>query len=104
MDKLMLQDESASSNPLNFSRHAQARMCQRGLTKTDVEFVRKVGEWVDDGYVMTNSAVDQRIHELRHEMNRIEKLRGVALIEGANIVITVYRADHRRICRLRGKQ
>lgn len=85
---------------LEMTKHAAARIRQRGLTERDVSLIRASGESVDDGFLMTNRAIDLQVQVLRREITRIEKLRGVAVIEGAGKVITVYRADKRRVRRL----
>lgn len=103
MNKLQREHGNESCSAVRFSRHAAARIRQRGLTESDVDLIRKTGEFVDDGYVMTNRAVERRLHELQREINRIERLRGVALIEGETQVITVYRADSERIRKLFAK-
>ena len=82
------------------TRHAAARIRQRGLTDSDLKLIRAVGEPVEDGFVMTNRAIDLQIQKIRSEVTRIERLRGVALIECADTVITVYRADKKRVRRL----
>lgn len=103
MNKFQLEHSNESCSAIRFSKHAAARIRQRGLTESDVELIRKTGESVEDGYVMSNRAVEQRMHELQREINRIERLRGVALIEGETQVITVYRADSARIRQLFAK-
>lgn len=85
---------------LEMSKHAAARIRQRGLTERDINLIRGSGESVDDGFLMTNRAIDLRVQALRREITRIEKLRGVAVIESADKVITVYRADRKRVRRL----
>jgi hypothetical protein len=103
MDQLHRVISYETRSTARLSRHAAARIRQRGLTESDVELIRKTGESVEDGYVMSNRAVEQRLHELQREINRIERLRGVALIEGESQVITVYRADSARIRKLFAK-
>jgi hypothetical protein len=103
MNRLQREHSNDRRSAVRFSQHAAARIRQRGLTERDVELIRKAGELVDDGYVMTNRAVEQRLHELREEMSRIERLRGAALIERGSVVITVYRADSARIRKLCSK-
>lgn len=85
---------------VKITRHANARIRQRGLTERDVSLIRAVGETVDDGFLMTNRAIDLRVQALRREIVRIERLRGVAVIEGGNKIVTVYRADRKRVRRL----
>jgi len=84
----------------DLSKHAAARIRQRGITERDVNLIRAVGESVEDGVLMTNRAIDLQVQALRREMIRLERLRGIALIECDNKIITVYRADKKRMHRL----
>lgn len=83
------------------SRHAEARIRQRGIPPGAVELLWQFGEPVDDGYVLTDHAIEEACRRLRAQMTQLGKLRGVALIESDSIVVTVFRADSKRIRRLR---
>lgn len=85
---------------VDMTRHANARIRQRGLTEHDVNLIRAVGETVEDGFLMTNRAIDLQVQALRRQIARMERLRGVAVIEDGNTIITVYRADRKRVRRL----
>ena len=89
----------SSGNTL--SVHAQARLQQRSIKFGDLEIVRAFGEVVSDGYLMSDKAIENCKHKLRSQIQQLERLRGVALIESAGCVITVYRIDKRRLKRLR---
>ena len=88
------------------SQHARARCRQRGLTAEDVALVMEFGESVDDGYVMTRKVLQSAQTEL-HMQNRkrqiqlLDHLKGIAVIEAGHQIITAYRADKKRIRRLR---
>lgn len=83
------------------SAHAQVRMHQRGVKLGDLELVRALGEQVSDGYLISDKAIEQGRLILRAQMQQLERLRGLALIEITGCVVTVYRADKKRIKRLR---
>jgi hypothetical protein len=83
------------------SVHAQARMHQRSVKFGDLELVRAFGEQVPDGYLISDKAIEQCKHTLRAQIQQLERLRGLAIIEISQRVITVYRADKKRIKRLR---
>lgn len=83
------------------SLHAQARLHQRGIKSGDLEVVRSFGEPVADGYLMSDKAIEHRKHELRKQLQQLERLRGLALIEASDCVVTIYRADNNRAKRLR---
>ena len=78
------------------SRHAGRRLRQRGLREADLDRLQRYGEEFDDGYLMSNRTIDASITELKAEIQRLERLKGVVLIEQDNTVITVYRSDRRR--------
>jgi hypothetical protein len=101
MNTISKQVENSSANNTVLSRHAETRIRQRGFTKSNLDLIRSVGEAVNDGYVMTDHAIAQHLQALHLEMSRIERLRGVALIEGDEKVVTIYHADKARIRRLR---
>lgn len=85
---------------MTLSRHAQERMQQRGLSPEDLGLVRTFGQMVDDGYVMTNKALEARKKALLKELQRLERLRGMAVIELDSVTVTAFRADKGRIKRL----
>lgn len=86
---------------ITLTAHAGARMRQRGFKEQDLNLIREVGERVEDGYLMSNRAVEARIHALRRQIIRLEHLRGAPLIEADSVVVTVYRPDKDRVRRLR---
>lgn len=85
------------------SAHADKRQRQRGFSDVDVQLVLAHGDSVDDGYVMTRKAVSRRISELKKEIVRLQKLKDVAVIEDTGTVVTMYRADGRRMRKLTGR-
>lgn len=82
------------------SHHASARLRQRGMRPSDIELIRRCGEPVADGYVVTNKAIAR----LRAQLQRLERLCDVAVIEVDDVIVTVYRADRRRIKRLKDER
>lgn len=101
MNTISKQVANSSSNNTVLSRHAETRIRQRGFTERDLDLIRSVGEAVNDGYIMTDHAIAHHLQALHQEMSRIERLRGVALIEANEAVVTIYHADKARIRRLR---
>lgn len=84
----------------NLSTHATQRLQQRGFHVLDLDTVRTYGEPVEGGFLMSNRAADQRIRELRIQIQQLDRLRGTRLVECSQCVITVYRADRQRAKRL----
>ncbi|WP_275096189.1 hypothetical protein [Sedimenticola hydrogenitrophicus] len=81
------------------SMHIQQRLRQRGVKEDDLALVCDVGETFSDGYMMTKRAVSEEISRLKAEIQRLEKLKGVMVIEQRNTLVTVYRPNHTK-CRL----
>ena len=90
-----------SQTSFSLSQHAKKRLRQRGLADGDITLIVEYGEDVEDGFVMTNKAIKNRKEKIAREMQQLEKLRGVAVIESQGVIVTTYRADKRRIKRLR---
>lgn len=83
------------------SQHAAARQRQRGVTTRDLELVMRYGEAVDDGFVLSERALELARAELKKTLQRLDHLAGVAVIEQGGTLVTTYRADARRLRRLR---
>lgn len=91
---------------VQISQHANARCRQRGLTSASLALVMEFGEGVDDGYVMTAKVMRAArkalsIQRRRKEIQQLDHLRDVAVIDVDNTILTVYRADKKRIRRLK---
>jgi hypothetical protein len=78
------------------SLHAQRRIRQRGLKEADLSRLQRFGEEMNDGYLMTDRTINSWIAELKSEIQRLERLRGLVLIEQDNNVVTVYRSSRHR--------
>lgn len=94
------------SNVVRISQHANARCRQRGLTLAAVALVMEFGEGVDDGYLMTAKVMRSAckalsIQRRRKDIQKLDHLRDVAVIDVDDTILTVYRADKKRIRRLR---
>lgn len=81
---------------LVLTKHAQARLQQRGLKLQDIELIGQYGEYVDKGILMTTDAVDEALASLKRRMKRLEKLRGRLLITDGDTVVTIYRATDKQ--------
>jgi hypothetical protein len=82
------------------SIHAGQRLRQRGLQESDLERIRSSGEEFSEGYLMSDRAIRERVSMLKREIQRLERLKGAVLIEQGNTLVTVYRADRKRCCRI----
>jgi uncharacterized lipoprotein YmbA len=61
------------------------------------------GEMVADGYVVSQVAIERARAELKSKLSRLERLKNVAVVEDLGEVITVYRADKKRLRKLRNR-
>ena len=66
---------------VHYTFHADMRVRQRGFSPKDVGLVIQYGEIVNDGYLLTSKAVEHRKATLKKELQRLDKLRNVAVIE-----------------------
>jgi len=98
-----------ASHQIRMSLHARQRASQRGLTIADLNLVMEFGEWVADGFLMSEKARNKARETLKKQggsamhkaLQRLDHLRNVVVIEEAGTMITIYRADKKRINRLR---
>ncbi len=91
---------------VRMSYHASQRASQRGLKLYDISLVMEFGELVDDGYLMSDKAIARAREALKHngcdkEMQRLDHLAGIVVVEEGNTIVTAYRADKKRMRRLR---
>jgi hypothetical protein len=73
------------------TRHAEARIWQRGLTEKDIDVVLRLGADTGDAVVLTNKVVDSQIAEYKRTIAQLERLRGAAVIVDGDAVLTAYR-------------
>ena len=88
------------------SQHARQRQQQRGFQYADMALVLQWGEEVEDGFVLSDRAIKNARKELarlgrKPALQRLDHLRGMALIEQDGTLVTVFRADKKRLRRLR---
>ena len=88
---------------LELSRHAEARMRQRGLRDADLSLVMEVASPVGaDVWLLTDEDVAREVNRLRRRLQRVERLRGTKIVVSGDAVVTAYRStpkDQRRTLR-----
>ncbi len=94
-------NQQATAKVLVWSRHARQRQQQRGFQQLDLMLLQAFGEEVDDGILMSGQAINEARHTLKQMIQRLDHLNGTTIIEEGGTVITTYRADKKRIRRLR---
>jgi hypothetical protein len=85
------------------TRHATARLRQRGLRDADLGLVLEAATQVAiDAYLMTDADVAREVARRKHEIQRLERLRGVKIVVDGAAILTVVRSgpdDQRRALR-----
>lgn len=87
---------SSLSSPRKLTRHAVARMSQRGYTTHDIELIRLFGSPVRDGVLVTRADIDA----LTRDLQRLKRIEGTLLVEAEGMAVTIYRTSRTRRRRL----
>jgi hypothetical protein len=78
------------------SRHAEARMRQRGFRDTDIQFVLDAATPIaDDAVLLTEKDVAREITKRKREIQDLERLKGSTLVVEDGVLVTVYHAKWR---------
>jgi hypothetical protein len=81
---------------VNLSKHGERRMKQRGFRQTSAELIRRCGTPIDDVdsevYFLRDKDIDAQVHQLKQEMQTIERLRGCKAVFAGDTLVTVVRA------------
>lgn len=86
------------------SDHVQKRARQRGFRDQDLELIMNYGETVRDGIAVTDNTLRRlrsQLQQLRGELQRLERLRGTAVIVQDGTVVTAYRTSKSKLRCLR---
>jgi len=85
---------------LEITRHAQARMAQRGINESDIDLMMLLATEVDDGLVIRKRDCESAVRELKRLSLRIERLAGKRLVYVDGRLITAYCASPTKSKRL----
>lgn len=94
-----MHSQAAIEEP-TLTRHGTERLRQRGYRKADLGLVLAVGTPTGNAVVLTDRDVTQRIAEYRRLINRLERLRGSAVVLAGDRVLSVYRPRRSKLRRL----
>ena len=75
---------------MNLSSHAQQRLRQRGLTRSDIDLILMHGTETRDGYYLRLRDVEDAENEHRKLVNQLNRLAGKYVVVEADTVITAY--------------
>jgi uncharacterized protein YcbK (DUF882 family) len=87
---------------LTITRHAAARMSQRGMMPNDAELIVLIGTEVDDGYLVREKDYREVEHRLKQLLKTFRRLVGKRLVVKNGQVVTAYRPskiNERRLLR-----
>ena len=85
---------------LQVTRHAQARMAQRGLSSDDLDLLLQLGVEVPQGYLATRKGVAEISCQLKRIIDRLERLPGKRVVVRNDVLVTTYHATERQQRRL----
>jgi hypothetical protein len=78
------------------TRHAEARIRQRGLRESDLAVIVAAGTPVDgDSLLLLAQDVEREIRRRKQEIGTLERLRGCRIILAGETVVTVYRPSRK---------
>ncbi len=74
------------------STHAAARLAQRAVSASDLDWALQLGREVDDGLLVLDKDAEAAACELERHAQRIRRLGGLRVVRDGDMLITVYRA------------
>ena len=79
--------------PVNITRHAAERMRQRGIRESDLDVVLELAEEIrPDVYFLSYKAAHRAIEQLKRQIRKIEKMKGVTMVICNGRVVTTYKS------------
>jgi hypothetical protein len=76
---------------VDFTKHAQDRLQQRGFRKADIDLILEAASEIGPKiYVLTNQDAAQEIQQRKREIQTLERLRGATLVIEEGRLITMY--------------
>ncbi len=74
----------------HMTRHASARMRQRGLHGSDVDVLINVStQLANDAWILTDADADREITRRKREIEQLQRLRGCKVVISGDAVVTV---------------
>lgn len=85
---------------LDMTRHAIARMRQRGFRDDDLDLIRLIGTPVEGGFLVLERDCQRAEQELKRLGDCIRRLQGKRLVEDGRCVVTAYHTTRSKAKRL----
>ena len=81
---------------VSFSKHGKQRINQRGFQQTSAELIRRCGTPIDDAdaevYFLRDKDIEAQVHQLKRQIQEIERLRGCKAVFAGDTLVTIVRA------------
>ena len=85
-----------NSQALNICSHANKRIRQRSYKVDDIDLIMNCGTRVDEEtYFLKNKDIQHEIQIRKHQIQRLEHLRGTKVIIKEGTVVTIYRLSEK---------
>ena len=84
---------------MQLTKHLQIRMQQRSVRYQDLKLFERFGTEIRDGIILLDRDIDYWTAALRQIIQRLEKLRGKALILDGDHALTTYSPSKKRLKR-----
>ena len=82
-----------------YTSHGERRANQRGFGRSDVELIRRCGTLVEDRqaevYLLRNKDIEKAISARKHEIQRLERMRGCEVVLADNQLVTVHHTSRK---------
>lgn len=78
------------------SKHALGRARQRGLHKSDIEFILRYGTDTKDGAILSRNDAEEIIAAAKKVIHLVERLKNKRVVSDGADVITVFHATRRQ--------
>jgi hypothetical protein len=77
---------------ISASNHAVARLAQRAVSVSDLDWALQLGREFDDGLLVLDKDTEAAALELEREAKRVRRLAGLRIVRDGDTLITIYRA------------
>ena len=80
---------------LTITKHAVARMSQRGIMPKDAELIVLIGTEIDDGYFVREKDYQEAEHRIKRLLQSFRRLVGKRLVVKSGQIVTAYHSSKR---------
>jgi len=87
---------------LHITKHAESRMRQRSISKSDVDLIVLIGSRIGESYLIREKDYQSVEHALKRILHRVRRLRGKRLVVSDGRLVTAFHAtkqQHRALNR-----